>query len=86
MKWLVKENTFETDNFWYKVTSDNNGYLQDWKTTPRKDILIKSKVSVAAKTKQTYKVSLTLHGTGSEQNIDQGKKFNGKIQVEINNK
>ncbi|MEG1506619.1 MAG: hypothetical protein RR478_03875, partial [Bacilli bacterium] len=55
MKWLVKENTFETDNFWYKVTSDNNGYLQDWTTTPKKDILIKSKVAVAAKTKQTYK-------------------------------
>ena len=32
---------------------------------------------------QDYTISFRLHGTGSEQNYDQGKKFKGRVAVEL---
>ena len=81
LKWLVNENTFETDNFWYKVASDNNGYNSDWATAPKDDNIFKTHIAINPHTTQSYTVSMTLHGTGQEQNIDQGKSFKGQIEV-----
>ena len=74
-------NTFETSNFWYKVTSDNGGYKSDWKTAPFNDEVFSNKIAIPANTVQSYTVSMTLHGTGEEQNIDQGRVFKAKIKV-----
>ena len=38
---------------------------------------IASNISIAPNTTQSYIISFTLHGTGSEQNEDQGKTFKG---------
>lgn len=83
ISWEVTENTFESDNFWYKVTSDYNGFNQNWQTAPWEKTMFAKRVEIAPNTTQSYAISFTLHGTGEEQNYDQGKKFNGKILVEL---
>ena len=66
-----------------KVTADNKGYNQDWITAPKEDALIKDQIIIPPHTIQNYRISLTLHGTGENQNEDQGKNFEGKIKVDI---
>lgn len=83
ISWVEIENTFTSDNFWVKFVSTNNGYIKDWKTAPTTSGLEESNVKIAANTKQSYKVSFTLHGTGEAQNYDQGKTFKGKLLIEL---
>lgn len=83
LSWIVNENTFESTNFWYRVVSDNNGFNQDWTTAPTVDSDFARGVEIAPNTTQTYTISFTLHGTGSEQNYDQGRIFNGQVSVEL---
>lgn len=83
LSWTVNENTFTSDNFWYRVTSDNAGFTQDWTTAPTSDYTFATRVAVAPNTTQTYSVDFTLHGTGEPQNYDQGKIFNGQIHVDL---
>lgn len=81
--WIVNENTFESTNFWYRVTSDNDGFTQDWTTAPTVDAYFANRVAIAPNTTQSYTISFTLHGTGEEQNYDQGKIFNGQVSVQL---
>ncbi len=74
-------NTFESNNFWVRVVSDNGGYNQNFATAPFSNGPLKERIAIAANTIQHYTVSFTLHGTGEEQNYDQGKLFKGKINV-----
>ena len=83
IEWIIAENTFTTDNLWYKVTSDNEGYNQDWIATPKADALISNEIIIPPHTIQNYQISLTLHGTGENQNEDQGKNFEGKVRIDI---
>ena len=83
LSWTVNENTFTSDNFWYRVTSDNAGFNQDWTTAPTSDYTFATRVAVAPNTTQTYSVDFTLHGTGEPQNYDQGKVFSGQIHVDL---
>lgn len=83
LNWLVGENTFESTNFWYRVTSDNNGFNQGWQTAPKMNATISNRVEIAPKTTQTYRVSFTLHGTGENQNYDQGRLFKGSIDIDL---
>ena len=83
ISWIVNENTYESTNFWYRVSSDNEGFTQDWQTAPTTDTEFASNISIAPNTTQTYVVSFTLHGTGEEQNYDQGKVFDGEIAIEL---
>ena len=85
INWLNITNTFTSTNFWFKVWSDYNGFKQDFQPTPFTDGLMASHVAIAPKTTQNYTVSFTLHGTGAEQNYDQGKHFGGRITVELLN-
>ncbi len=85
LNWIDVTNTFITDNFIYRVSSDNGGLNQEWAPTPKNDALIKSGLTIAPHTKQTYTISLTLHGINAEQNDDQGRKFSGRIKVELTN-
>lgn len=81
--WIVNENSFESDNFWYRVVSDNNGFNQSWTTAPFTTSDIATRVEIAPNTTQSYAISFTLHGTGEEQNYDQGKIFDGEISIEM---
>ena len=83
LNWLVTQNTFESDNFWYRVVSDNNGFNQSWTTAPFTTSDIATRVEIAPNTTQSYAISFTLHGTGEEQNYDQGKVFDGEISIEM---
>ena len=83
LKWLVNKNTFESDNFWFKVVSTNNGYNLDWKTVPKVNDVIANNIAIEPHTIQKYIVSFTLHGIGTEQNFDQGKEFNAQIDVKL---
>ena len=80
----VNENTFESTNFWYRVASDNNGFNQDWITAPKTDSVFANRIAIAPNVTQTYHISFTLHGTGEEQNYDQGKIFDGQVSIELN--
>ena len=82
--WLINSNTFETDNFWYRVVSDNGGFNQSWTTAPFETTDFATNVEIAPNTTQTYRISFTLHGTGEEQNIDQGKVFDAEVTLELN--
>ncbi len=81
LRWEIIENTFTSPNFKFKVVGDEGGYNQDWQTAPVENALIKDRILIAPNTTQSYTISLTLHGTGEEQNYDQGKTFDGKIVV-----
>lgn len=83
LSWTVNENTFTSGNFWYRLTSDNDGFTQDWKSAPTSDYTFATSVAIAPNTIQTYNVDFTLHGTGEPQNYDQGKVFNGQIHVDL---
>ena len=83
LNWLVTQNTFESDNFWYRVTSDNNGFTQDWTTAPWNDEAFATRIAIEPHSTQNYTISFTLHGTGEEQNYDQGKIFNARVQVNL---
>ncbi len=83
LSWLVHQNTFTSTNFWYRVNSDNGGFIADWQTAPSADATFASNIAIAPNTTQSYVISFTLHGTGSEQNYDQGKIFNGQVQIEL---
>lgn len=83
INWTEVYNSFETDNFWFKVESTNEGYRQGWSSTPKKDGTLASRVMIPPKSTQKYTISFTLHGTGEEQNIDQGKIFRGKFKVDL---
>ena len=81
--WINVENNFESNNFWFKVVSNYSGFNTDWSVAPFTSGRLASKVAIAPNTKQNYTVSFTLHGTGEEQNYDQGKTFKGKISLEL---
>ena len=83
LSWVVNENTFESTNFWYRVVSDNNGFNQNWTTAPKADSLFANRVAIAPNVTQTYRISFTLHGTGEEQNYDQGKIFDGQVSINL---
>lgn len=82
--WTEVENTFLTDNFQVKIDSPNGGYTTgDWVSSPKQNGLIKREISIAPLSKQDYVVDFRLHGTGEEQNIDQGKSFKGRVLIEL---
>ena len=84
LSWLEVINDFETTNFWTKIKCDGGGYdTGDWVTAPKASGTIKSNIEIPANTVQKYTVSFTLHGIGQEQNIDQGKTFKGRIEVNL---
>ena len=86
LSWDVTENTFESENFKYKIESTNKGYNVDWQTAPKESGQFASKVAIDPHTTQSYKALFTLHGTGEEQNYDQGKSFNARVDVNYKNK
>lgn len=83
INWSDIYNTFESDNFMFRVQSDNNGLNQAWRATPKSDGNLATRIAIAPRTKQSYRISFTLHGTGDEQNYDQGKTFKGKVKVDL---
>ena len=82
IKWLIAQNTFTSDNMWYKVVGTNGGYNHDWQSLPKQDAYIAQNVTIAPGVKQIYTVSMTLHGIGAVQNYDQGRRINAKVFVE----
>ena len=83
INWTDVYNDYESDNFWFKISGTTGGYNHTWQPVPTTDGLLASKVAIPAGETQSYKISWTLHGTGEEQNYDQGKVFRGKIHIDI---
>ena len=88
INWINVENTFTSDNFWFKAVSDKGGFNtvsnnDGWLTAPKENDRMASEVVVPPKSSQRYRISFTLHGTGEEQNYDQGKIFRGKIAIDM---
>lgn len=81
MTFLISENTYESDNFMYKIESNNGGFETDFTTAPWDDTLLSSYIVIGPGETQDYTITFKLHGTGEEQNYDQGKIFAGNIKV-----
>lgn len=77
----VDNNTYTSENFQFKVESTNNGYNSDYKVVPWEDTVLKTNVLISPGEVQEYVMTFKLHGTGEEQNYDQGKSFDGYIKV-----
>ena len=82
LDWIEVENTFTSGNFWVKISSDT-GYNKDWTSAPVTNNRFGFNIEIPANTTQDYTISFTLHGTGTEKNYDQGKKFKGRVAVEL---
>ena len=82
LDWIEVENTFISGNFQTKIKS-NGGYNSDWASAPVTNNRFGFNIEIPANSTQDYTISFRLHGTGSEQNSDQGKKFKGRVAVEL---
>lgn len=78
---IVEQNTYTSENFVYKVESTNGGYNTDYVVVPWEETILDSDVLISAGETQSYVITFKLSGTGEEQNYDQGKLFDGYIEV-----
>ncbi len=83
--WQEVYNNYESDNFRFKITATGGGYNHGWLPVPTGDGHLATKIAIPARSSQSYAISWTLHGTGEEQNYDQGKSFKGKIYINLLN-
>ena len=83
IEWEEVHNNYESNNFWFKIAATGGGYNHAWEPVPRGDGKLATMIAIPAESTQKYTISWTLHGTGEEQNIDQGKIFRGKIHINI---
>ncbi len=84
LSWIEIENTFTSDNFWYQVDS-MGGYTHEYTKAPTQDETFAQKIAIEPGATHSYTINMTLHGTGENQNYDQGKVFKGKIEVTLSN-
>ena len=85
LRWVVNINDYETDNFKYKITSNNGGVYFGYRTAPKTTSPIATKITIRPYSTQEYAVDFNLQGTGGRQNEDQGKTFSGHIEIYLDN-
>lgn len=83
LDWINVENTFTSGNFMTKIFGDNGGYKADWASAPTTNNRFANNIEIPAYTTQNYVLSFKLRGIGTEQNLDQGKIFKGRVAVDI---
>lgn len=83
LKWNITYNTFVTNNFKYKLDATNGGATFGYKPVPHNNEYIVKDVTIPARVKQKYTMTFNLEGTNTNQNEDQGKVFQGFIEVEV---
>ncbi len=81
LSFLIETNTFESQNFKYKIESTNGGYSSDYQTAPWEDTLLSSYVVIDPLATQEYTLTFMLEGINAPQDYDQGQKFVGHIKV-----
>ncbi len=81
LEWVVKENTFTSDNFEYMIESDNNGYNVEFTPSPKVSGDLVEGIIINANETQSYTITFRLKGTGENQDYDQGKSFSGYLNV-----
>ena len=85
LRWVIKLNDYESDNFKFKVASTNNGANFDFVTAPKVTSPLATEIIIAPGVTQEYEIDFKLQGTGGKQNYDQGKTFSGYIEIYLNN-
>ena len=83
LKIQVNTNTFITSNLKYKLDGTNGGLNTQYQTVPKGTSYIAQDVIIAPRVTHKYTMTFKLQGTGTAQNEDQGKTFQGKIDVEL---
>ncbi len=81
--WVDIENTFERDNFKFKVECSSNCKSLPFTTAPQEEeagIFIKD-IMIPPGVTHSYVVTFKLHGTDEPQNYDKDKMFKAKIEV-----
>ena len=79
----VDENTFTTSNLKYKLEGTNGGANLEYQTVPKGTEYIATDIIIAPRVTHKYTMTFKLQGTGTAQNEDQGKTFQGKIDIEL---
>lgn len=85
LRWVVKLNDYESDNFKFKIAGTNNGVTFDWRTAPKLTSPLATEIIIMPYTTQEYEVDFKLQGVGGKQNYDQGKTFSGYIEIYLDN-
>ncbi len=85
LRWVVNLNDYESDNFKYKVASNNSGFTTDWITTPKETSPMATKIIIPPYTTQEYAIDFKLQGVGGNQDYDQGKTFAAYIEMYLDN-
>ena len=84
LKWIIGSSTFTSNNFKYKVESNNGGgIIAEYIPVPKTNNTFLTNISIAPHAKQQYVVSFQLEGINQAQDEDQGKEFNARINAEI---
>ena len=83
LKIQVDENTFTTSNLKYKLEGTNGGVNLEYQTVPKGTKYIATDIIIAPRVTHKYTMTFKLQGTGTAQNEDQGKTFQGKIDIEL---
>lgn len=83
LKWIVIENSFVTDHFQYKVTSNHGGLNTDFITAPKENGILGEKIVIAPGQTQEYRIDFRLYGINDNQNIDQSRIFKATIDIEV---
>ena len=85
LRWTVTLNDYESDNFKYKVTSDNGGFSTDWITAPKETSPMATEIIIPPYSTQEYAVDFKLQGVGGKQDYDQGKTYAAYIEMYLDN-
>lgn len=82
LSWVIESNEFVSDNFQYKIESNNHGYnTVGFITVPKVDEEIEGFILIHPKTTQDYNIIFKIVGMNEEQNYDMGKTFRGFLKV-----
>ena len=85
LRWVIKTNDYESDNFKYKIASTNNGVNFDFRTAPKITSPIATEIIIPPFSSQEYGIDFKLQGVGGKQNYDQGKTFSGHVEIYLDN-
>lgn len=83
LKLHIDTNTFTSSNLKYKIDGTNGGASLGYQTVPQGTSYIVRDVVIAPRVTHKYTMTIKLQGTGTAQDEDQGKEFEGKIEIEL---
>ena len=83
LRWVVIQNTFVTDHFQFKMSGTNGGLNLGYRTAPKANAVLGEKILISPLSTQEYRIDFRLLGTNDNQNIDQGRIFRARLEIDV---